>query len=282
MLKFLCGVWLLVAALPSPAAAADRWQFGVSPTFSTGNYGTDESTSIFQTPLTARRLFDAGDVTVVFPFTCISGSGTVTIVNGLPVRTERLAAASAGRTGGGSGRGATTAVPVPSTSTHANNDCGMGDIVVRGRYYLVDEHGSVPTVALRAHLKAPTSRVELGLGTGRPDEGIGVEISRTIADTFLIMLDGGYTVIGQPAGVVYDNNWWYDVGIGRDLARGIVNLSVFFEEDRAIVPGLQNARDVLAAVMLKGRGWRLQMGAQVGLSEGAPALGITLGASRRF
>ena len=96
------------------------------------------------------------------------------------------------------------------------------------------------------------------------------------------MLDGGYTVIGQPAGVAYDNNWWYDVGIGRDLARGVVNLSVFFEEDRAIVPGLHNARDVLAAVMLKGRGWRLQMGAQIGLSEGAPAFGITLGASRRF
>ena len=56
------------------------------------------------------------------------------------------------------------------------------------------------------------------------------------------MVDGGYTVIGKPAGVDYNNNWWYDVGVGQDLASGVVNLSVFFEEYRAIVPGLRECR----------------------------------------
>ena len=106
----------------------------------------------------------------------------------------------------------------------------MGDIVVRGRYYVVDERGWIPTVAIRAHVKAPTADADKGLGTGRPDEGVGLEISRTFGRGFMAMIDGGYTVIGQPSGVEYNNNWWYDVGIGQNLGSDAVNLSVFFTE----------------------------------------------------
>ena len=158
----------------------------------------------------------------------------------------------------------------------------MGDIVVRGRYYLLDERRWAPTIALRGHVKAPTASAERGLGTGRPDEGVGLEISRTIAGGAMAMVDGGYTVIGKPAGVDYHNNWWYDVGIGQDVRR-VVDLSVFFEEYRAIVPGLPSARDVLAAVSVTGAGgWRVQVSGEFGLSDGAPDHGVTFGASRRF
>ena len=100
------------------------------------------------------------------------------------------------------------------------------------------------------------------------------------------MVDGGYTVIGKPAGVDINNNWWYDFGLGQDIghgAKGTVNLSVFFEESRAIVPGLANARDILAAVSVTGPGgWRVQAAGEFGLSDGAPDRGVTFGASRRF
>jgi len=97
------------------------------------------------------------------------------------------------------------------------------------------------------------------------------------------MVDGGYTVIGKPAGVDFNNRWWYDVGIGQDLAKGVVNVSVFFEEYRAILPGLPNARIMLLAASLKGaNGWRVQVSGEFGLSDGAPDHGITFGASRRF
>jgi hypothetical protein len=63
----------------------------------------------------------------------------------------------------------------------------------------------------------------------------------------------------------------------------MVNLSVFVEEYRAIVPGLENARDVLALVTIKGAsGWRIQLGGELGLSSGAPDHSFVLGASRRF
>jgi len=62
-----------------------------------------------------------------------------------------------------------------------------------------------------------------------------------------------------------------------------VNLSVFFEEYQAILPGSATARDILASVMLRGAtGWRLQVSGQFGVSDGAPDHGLMIGASRRF
>jgi len=191
----------------------------------------------------------------------------------MPVRQQRLA--NAGAT---TARGSRTA-----SSSTALRDCGLGDIVVRGRYYFLDQRGWAPTIAVRAHLKAPTASAARGLGTGRPDEGIGLEVSRSFARGTIAMVDGGYTAIGDPSGIDYADNWWYDVGLSQDVAHGIVNVSVFFEEYRAIVRGLENARDVLAAVSVKGpNGWRVQISGDIGLSDGAPDHGLTFGASRRF
>ena len=295
-LTYVLSAMLMLAATPTQSRAADeQWQVGTAPSFSSGRYGTDTRTEVFHTPITARRLFTSGDLTLVFPFTCIRGNGAVTVVNGTPVRTEASGTMSArtggtttdGRTGASAGTSRTTTDAALQSDTGAlapaATNCGMGDIIVRGRYYLLDEREWWPTIAVRAHVKTPTANAETGLGTGRPDEGIGIEVSRTLAGGLMAMVDGGYTVIGRPAGVDFDNNWWYDVGLGQDLADGVVNLSVFFEEYRAIVPGLANARDVLAAVTIKGtNGWRLQISGEFGLSDGAPDHGVTFGASRRF
>ena len=274
VLPFIVALLMLLATPAVGRAQNGPWQFGSAPSFSSGKYGTDTRTEVLHTPITLRRLFKDGDVAFVFPITCIWGDGGVTVVNGSPVRQQRLANSAAGR--------ASTSGRTTPDSSRAAPSCGMGDIVVRVRYYLLDERGWAPTVALRGQVKAPTASAELGLGTGRPDEGVGLEISRTIARGAMAMVDGGYTVIGKPAGVDYNNNWWYDVGIGQDV-RKVVNLSVFFEEYGAIVPGLPSARDVLAAVGVTGAGgWRVQVSGEFGLSQGAPDHGVTFCASRRF
>ena len=61
----------------------------------------------------------------------------------------------------------------------------------------------------------------------------------------------------------------------------MVNVSVFYEEYRAIVPGLENARDVLATLSLKRRqGWRVQLAGELGLSSSAPDHSFTIGAGK--
>jgi hypothetical protein len=271
----------ILIAMPGVGLAQDeRWQIGSSPGFTSGRYGTDTRTEVVYTPFMARRLFADGDLTFVVPFTCIRGNGSVTVVDGLPVRTDATTTGDAPRPRPGRG---SDAAPVfrPVLSTRATT-CGLGDVIVRGRYYVLDERAWWPTVAVRAHLKAPTASADRGLGTGRPDEGLGLEITRGVGGGAMLMLDGGYTLIGKPAGIDFGNSWWYDVGVGRNFAGGVVNLSVFFEEYSAIVPGLPTARDALAALSLRNGPWRLQLSGQVGLSDTAPDHGFAIGASRRF
>ena len=60
-------------------------------------------------------------------------------------------------------------------------------------------------------------------------------------------------------------------------------MSVFVEEYRALVQGLENSRELVTAISVKSAsGWRVQISGSLGLSDGAPDRGFTLGASRRF
>jgi hypothetical protein len=272
----LLGPAIAVLAAPAVAGAQDlAWEVGSASSFTSGNYGTATSTDVWHTPLLVKRLFADGDVTVVLPLMCLWGTG-VTVIDGSPVPIGRAPGTR------GSEPGGRTAAPAPAETTPVSS-CGLGDVVVRGRYYLFDGGGMAPTVAALGHVKAPSASARNGFGTGRPDEGLGVEVTQPIGADFFAMLDGGFTFIGNPNGVEYENRVWYDIGAGRDLRNGAVTLSVFFAEYSAIVPGLPAARDLVASVTVRRADrWRLQATGQFGLSDGAPDGGLTLGVSRRF
>lgn len=276
-----------ILLLPSDLyAQSEGWQVGATPTFSTGKYGTDIRTEIVYTPVLARRLFPDGDLTLVVPHLCITGDGSVAVVSGTPVRATTASDVSTTRERAAARAGVAAPATRGSVDTAARTRgriCGFGDIVVRGRYYLLDERGWMPTLAIRGHLKAPTADAERGLGTGRPDEGVALEVSRMLGQGFVVMADGGYTFMGKPEGLEFRNAWWYDVGVAQDLAGGVVNVSVFFEQYRSVISDFADARGVLLTLGLRStRGWRIQVSGERGLSDGAPDHGITLGASRRF
>ena len=129
-------LWVTLLLFPlNVYAQGERWQVGTSPSFSSGRYGTDTRTDVFYTPVTARRLFDDGDLTFVIPMTCIRGNGGVIVVNGMPVRQERLDAA--GQTG--TLTGTTDSTRTGATAAAPTTACGLGDIIVRGRYYVLDD-----------------------------------------------------------------------------------------------------------------------------------------------
>ena len=158
-------LWVSLLLFPLSAyAQGEQWQVGMTPSFSSGRYGTSTRTDVFYTPVTARRLFDSGDVTLVVPFTCIRGNGGIVIVNGMPVRQERLDGAQTDtttRTSDGTTRTATTTT---TTTVQPLRHCGLGDVVLRGRYYAIDERGWIPTIAIRAHVKMPTATVTTTIG----------------------------------------------------------------------------------------------------------------------
>ena len=169
--------WVTLLSVVAPAGAraqGEHWQVGATPTFSTGKYGTDTRTEIVYTPFLARRLFADGDLTLVVPHICISGDGSVAIIGGTPVRATTTPDRPAARERVTREAAANTTRSTGGATTMART-CGFGDLVLRGRYYLFDERSWMPTLAIRGHLKAPTANAGRGLGTGRPDEGVGLK-----------------------------------------------------------------------------------------------------------
>ena len=258
---------MLGADLPDDRLEAEKkptspatWQIAFSPNYSSGTYGTDTRTDIIYAPLSIQRLFKDGDVAVVIPFLSVTGNGSVTLLSGVPNR----------RTNVSSGLG-------PRVT-----EVGLGDIVLRGRYYAVDEKNWWPTIALTARLKIPTADSARGLGTGRFDEGIGFETTKTFAEKWLFFADAGFTWIGKPAGFNLRNQWNYDLGIGYTFTKD-VTLSMYYEEYRAAVQGNQNPQDILISLNYQ---WTPKVGVitytQIGLSDGAPAYAVSLGLNRKF
>ena len=159
---------------------------------------------------------------------------------------------------------------------------GLGDIILRGRYYLVEEKGWVPLIAITGRLKLPTADESRGLGTGKMDEGVGGEISKRLGDSWITFIDGGFNVIGRPDGLNLRNQWWNDVGGGYYFTKDLLG-SVYFEEYRSLVSGVQNIRDVYFAMSYRASSeWRFNGGVSMGLSNGAPDYALSIGTSYRF
>jgi hypothetical protein len=255
--------------------AEHRWQAGVSPYYSSGDYGTGSTTDILYVPLSIRRLFADGDVTVIVPYVSVESDGSVTLLSGVP---NQVGKQGTGNAAGGRGRGKGPGDVQPTRTT----DDGLGDIVLRGRYYLLDERGPLPTVALTARVKFPTADENRGLGTGEFDEGFGAELTKFFADNWVGFADAGYTFIGKPAGVDLKNQWNYDLGLGYYFTKSLLG-SMYYEEWAALLAGQQNPRDVLFALNYTVTpAVRLNTAMQVGLSDGAPDYGLTGGISVRF
>ncbi len=277
-----CMGFFVILMNSGPSRAADQnenqtarnWQVGFSPSYLTGDYGTGSTTTITYLPVSVRRLFDNGDLTFIMPYVCVTSNGAVTLLSGVPNRVSQN-----GNSGSGtSGKGKKPGNVEPSSST----DCGIGDLIFRGRYYLVDEREWVPTIAVTGRVKIPTADSSRGLGTGEFDEGAGVEVSKKLIGQWRGFADFGYTLIGDPSNLNLRNQWYYDLGVGYDLTKDLL-LSMYYEEYRALIAGLSNPRDLLFAVNYKATdALRLNASTLVGLSDGAPDYGLTGGISWRF
>jgi hypothetical protein len=273
-------VGLAVAAeTQGPPQPAPQWRVNATVNFSSGTYGTDSTTNILYAPMTVRRLFRDGDVSLTIPLVVISGTGAVRLVGGTPTRTSSTTASPAGSvaraSGGGKGPGAE---PLSSSTT----DAGLGDIILRGRYYLIEEGAIMPLVAITGRIKFPTANPDSGLGTGEFDEGMGLELTKSFGDRWLGYLDGGYNIIGDAPDTSFNNQWWYDVGIGYDVTKDF-QLSLFYEEYRALVNTVSNYRDLLTlANYIVNDTLHLTGSVLIGLSNGAPNYGFGGGIRLRF
>ena len=267
------------AEVEGPPQPTPQWRVSTTVNYSSGSYGADSRTNILYAPMTVRRVFRDGDLSLTIPFVSISGTGAVRLVGGMPTRTGSAAVSPTAALAGGAGRGkGPGATPLSSATT----DSGLGDVILRGRYYLIEESAVMPLVAVTGRVKLPTADADLGLGTGEFDEGAGLELTKSLGDRWLAYLDGGYNLIGDAPGTNFNNQWWYDIGVGYDVTDNL-HMSLFYEEYRALVNTVNNARDLLALTnYIVNDTVHLTGSLLVGLSNGAPNYGFGGGIRFRF
>lgn len=239
-------------------SAEKNWKFGAVFSYSSGKYGGPSPIRTTYVPFTLTRLFERGDLAVTVPFVSVRTEGETSLVNGNPQRIKKKG------TGTPSARG------------------GLGDIIVKGRWYAVEERGLLPTLDLFAKVKLPTADESEGLGTGKADAGGGVEISRQFLENWVGYLDASYTHIGSPVGTDLKPQKAWDAGLGYffqpDLLAG-----VFYEERTALVEGEPKYRTLeLWGDYKVDPDSRLNASLGAGLTEGSPDYFFSIGGNVRF
>lgn len=249
--------WIGGALIGFPAFScaneSPTWQTGLSFSYLTGDYGEDKNTDIYYTAVSIKRYLEKGDVTLTVPYLDISADGA-TFVGG-------------------------EVEPIDG----ANGGSGLGDIILKGRYYAIAQDGLLPYIDLVGSIKLPTADEDKGLGTGKTDFTCLVEFARRLKNNDWIALgEVGYTFVGDPSGYDADNRWLYSIGLAHELDPK-VTLSGYLDGRTAIFKGNDDPFSVLLIGEYKFRpDLRLDTLLEIGLNDGAPDFGITFGLRKRF
>jgi hypothetical protein len=239
-------------------AQRDHFQIKVGAGYDQGDFGASETTHTFYAPVTLRYLGERFDVGVTGSFIYLDAPSDVTIVDGRP-----------------------TITGTPGTRDTAT---GIGDTVIRGRYFLVDDPGPgswLPGLAPFVKLKLPTGDEDEGLGTGEVDGGFGIEYDKQFGEIFFIFGDASYTFMGDPPDQNFRDRPAASVGVGARL--GTFTASLLLDWRRALLSGSDDPLELLASLAYKvSPSTTLTPYAFVGLSEGSPDWGIGFELSYRF
>lgn len=231
----------------TPALAEDpRWLFSTSFNYSRGDYGTDEDTTIVYVPFTFGAAWDRLELKLTVPY-IRQTSENVTV------------------TGGG--------VAVRSGSRGRTTEDGVGDILLRGSYILLEEQEILPEVAPYVKIKFPTADEGRGLGTGEFDETLGLDFAKTFRERWTGFLTLAYTFIGSPSGTDLQNSFGWSIGAAYSVTQPL-SVFAFLDGAEAISPHQVDP-------------WGLRFGAEYRLTRvmkltGSLGVGLTKGEADYF
>ncbi len=249
---FLLSTFSVLAALP---AFAEDWKLSASATYESGSYGTNTTIETLYLPVTLKRYFDFGDISVTVPYVMLRSNGSFTLINGMPFKTKKQAA------------------PVSTNG-------GLGDIILKGSFYALKDDPL--DLYLVGKIKFPTADSNKGLGTGRYDETVGVELGKALSPEWSIFADGYYTFTGSPSGEDFKNIFSFDGGIADRLTESLTG-SLFYYESTPLTSGNPDLREIALNFDYKiTKEVHIFGGGLVGLTTSSPDYGVTGGVSFKF
>jgi hypothetical protein len=254
----------LLGAVPVLAQDGPRWSLSTSVNYSKGDYGTGEDTELLYVPFTFGVRFNRFAMGLTVPY-LRQTSQTVTVTGGgVAVRKDKQA------------RLATAPGTVTSTED------GLGDILLRGSFVVLEERPWLPEIEPYLKVKFPTADEGRGLGTGEFDETLGVDLSKSFLERLTGYLTLAYTVIGSPPGVDFDNSFGWSLGAAYTMAPSLSVFS-FLDGATAISAGQDGPLDLRVGAELRlTRAWKLTGSVAKGLSDGSADWGFSAGLALRY
>lgn len=266
MKKFASLLLAAITILPAVALGADKpFSLGVGFEFATGKYGTDTRTNSVTVPVTfsyypTERL----DLGLEIPY--LYQSNSVTTAAGSMLRFNT--------------RGSrTTARRTAFDQTQSQS--GIGDLTLSGGYVVVEEGDATPQVRPTAYVKFPTADKDKGLGTGKFDEGVGLELSKWIGPWYA-SIEGDYNFIGGSSDLGLKNYFSYQAGLGYRLTDKLRPSLILkgAESPSDNSPALLEGRLKLACRMTDAAGLSAYLAK--GLANGSPDFGAGVALSFDF
>jgi hypothetical protein len=157
------------------------------PEFDVGKFGGKHQSSFLYLPTTIGYDHDGVVASLTVPYQIQRSHAQVTFVGGRPVRT------------GGAKSGKIKTVG------------GLGDILLDGGYYFLEEHDGLPSLELEGEVKFPTADDERGLGTGSYDQALKVYSGITFFRHLKLNATLGYGWIGQPEDIPDSVNEFHNI-----------------------------------------------------------------------
>src|SRR5262249_37708367 len=255
----------LVLLVVTPAFAEDepRWLLSSSVNYSIGDYGTNKDTTIVYVPFTCGvRPVDTLWINVTVPW--IYQNSQNVVVTGGGVATRKKAKGKFAQ---------------PATAT---TESGLGDVLLRVSYVLLDEKPFLPEIAPYVKIKFPTADADRGLGTGEFDETIGVDLSKQIIGPLYGYVTVAYTFIGSPPGADFHNSFGWSVGAAYTLIPGL-SFFAFLDGSTAISPGQADPLELrVGAEYRLFNALKLTGAVGRGLSDGAADWGLAASLTLRL
>jgi len=250
----------LVFLLPSHARAQrERFELKVGAAYEQGDFGTSDTTRSFFVPVALKYLGDRFDVGLTVPFIYLETQERIAVVEGVPsvVRKDRQRDVSAS---------------------------GLGDIVLKGRWFALEDRGPdtyVPGLAPFGKIKFPTADEDRSLGTGEADYGLGLEFDKALRGFFLFG-DLGYTFIGDPPGQDLRDRPSASLGAGVRLS-DTYTLAGLLDWRRALLAGRDDPLELVGILTVRlSPTMALRPNAFVGLTDGSPDFGVGIELSYKF
>jgi hypothetical protein len=246
---------LSAASLPA-GAAQDTFTLTAGFDYSSGKYGDTEKTDILYIPFTGKYETGRWLLKLTVPYIRITGPGNVVRDIGV-IRPA----------------GAT----VPRTT-----ESGLGDVVAAATYNVYAQTGHNPLlVDLTGKIKFGTADDTKGLGTGKNDYALQVDLYKTI-DNFTPFATVGYKWLGSPAGTSLNNVAYGSLGGSYKLSPKNSAGLIFDFRQKASAAGAPQ-RELTAFVTHRiDKDWKAQGYVVKGFSDGSPDWGLGALASYAF